>query len=410
MKIGSYYDFATSRCMTYGAGVLWQIKRLTLGFGKRYMIITGCGPLTEYVKDAISQSLSSPANAFIRERYNVPYGNRPSYACSLPEANELVRKADEVELEYEFLNVEGWQVTLENIRKLAEKVQAYNPDVLVSVGGGKTMDLVRSCTYCGDPYKRPKIVHCPTVVASNAPASQLSIIYNESGTDIVGMWNLAYPEEAVILDTELAIQAPAVTLAAAIGDQLCTIEETLHTLELLGLESKLDPVTVAHYHVNKEILLKYGKKAVADMEKHELTPEVEWVMSACFRLTGPQRCIVSLFIGHVLDEGLVDFEPVSKMLHGVVVGFTSLVEAVYLNDMETFYQLLDLYSEIGIPCTLEQLKIPNVTYDELLKVCKACFNKILAARTRVPIDAEKMAEAIVKENDLARAWLASKNR
>lgn len=410
MKIGSYYDFAVSRCMTYGAGVIWQLKRLTLGFGKRYMIVTGCGPLTDYVKDAITQSLTSPANAFSRERYNAPFGNRPSYVCSLPEANELAKKVDEEKLEYEFFDIEGWQVTLENARKLADMVKEYNPDVLVSVGGGKTMDLVRSCTYFGDPYKRPKIVHCPTVVAANASASQLSIIYNENGTDIVGMWNLVYPEEAVILDTELAVQAPVRTLAAAIGDQLCTIHESLHTIELLGLESKLDPVTVAHYRVNKEILLKYGKKAVADMAKHELTPEVEWVLSAAFRLTGPQRCIVSLFVGHVLDEGLVDFEPVSKLLHGQVVGFTSLVEAVYVNDMDNFYTLLDLYSDIGIPCTLEQLQIPDASYEDLLKVCKSCFNKVLAARSRIPIDAEKMAQAIVRENELAKAWLADKNK
>lgn len=405
MKSGTYNDFAVCRCMTYGPGVIWEIKRLTLGFGKRYLIITGCGPQTEYVKKAISQSFANPAGAFSRERYNAPYGTRPSFACTLPNLKNTV---DDVEIEYQFIDVEGQQVTLENIEKLAEKIRIYQPDVLVSVGGGKTMDLVRSSTYFGDPYNRPKIVHCPTVVASNASASQLSIIYNEEGSDILGMWNLAYPEEAVILDTEIAVQAPVDTLIAAIGDQLCTIHEALHTVALQGIEDKLDPMIIAHHKIDKEILLKYGRKAVADMAKHELTPEIEWVMAACFRLTGPQRTLCPIFVGHALDEGLVSFEPVSKMLHGMVVGFDSLVECVYVNDMDTFYQLLDFYSDIGVPCNLEQMGIPNATYEELLEACKSCFNKTLAVRARVALDPEKMASAVVKENELACAYLAQK--
>ena len=96
------------------------------------------------------------------------------------------------------------------------------------------------------------------------------------------------------------------------------------------------------------------------------------------------------------------------MLHGMVVGFDSLVECVYVNDMDTFYQLLDFYSDIGVPCNLEQMGIPNATYEELLEACKSCFNKTLAVRARVALDPEKMASAVVKENELACAYLAQK--
>ena len=106
------------------------------------------------------------------------------------------------------------------IDKFRKMVRNENIDVVVGVGGGSAIDTAKATAH----YEGKRVVIIPTVVATDAPCTGLSVIYNDDGS-----FNsyLFYPNnpDGVLVDSYIIAHAPVKFLVAGMGDALGTYFE-----------------------------------------------------------------------------------------------------------------------------------------------------------------------------------------
>lgn len=371
-------------------GALYDIKRVTFGFGKRYLIVTGCGVVTDEAVRRITASFEEPAARHTRSFTN-PVGQRTGVYNTLPKTD-----LDKVKLECRFIDREGVQVTLENAEQLKKEIVSWGADVVVAVGGGKVLDLVRTASHFIDSYFRPKIVLCPTLLASNAPATSLSVIYKADGSGMEDLWAMQMKPEAVIVDTEFLIRAPVRAFAAGIGDQLATYYEGIHAMEQdFRNWDTVDRMSRCYLEANGQIVLEYAEEAVESVRRQEITPAFEYVVNCIAFETGPLGQMCNGYLAHIVDEMLLEFPPCRKLFHGERVGYAVFPELIQVGRPDQIDPLVKLYRKIGLPCTLRDLGIPDVTCGELRKAAVQANGKIMASLTTHRFAPEEMAQAII---------------
>lgn len=396
--MSSCYDFVSLQSYTIGCGALRELKRITRGYGKRYLIILD-HHATEGVTAVMEASLTQPVDSFACPADN-PLGRATGLLDDIarPDTGNVIP-------EYEFYQAKERICSRRSAQVTGEKIRAYQPDVVVAVGGSKCQDLVRAALHFVGDYHRPKLVLCPTIAASNASSNGMSVMYGEDTGQMADFWSLAVMPECVIVDTEVIIRTPVSTFVAGIGDQISSSLEALHTLQTIGAYDTCDPLCIAHHRAVLDVLKNYSASAVQAMKRGEITREFEWVCHALTRYTGPQLAVATSFLSHILDEALMDLPAVAKRMHGEVVGFGVLPEMVAFGTPDEIYPWVELYRQIGLPVTLEELGLPGCDYETLLSCCRGAADKIMASRALVRWKPEEMAQAVMTADGLVRAYL-----
>lgn len=384
------YDFCGTAWYRMAPGALYDVKHITFGFGRKYLIVTGCGAVTGEAMRRITASFESPVGEHIRS-FDNPVGRREGVYNTLPKTD-----MDTIKLEYKWIDCEGVQVTRENAKHLKEEIEACGADVVVAVGGGKVLDLVRTASHFIDSYFRPKIVLCPTLLASNAPATGLSVIYKEDGSEMEDLWAMQIKPEAVIVDTEILIKAPLRAFVAGIGDQLATYYEGIHAIEQDFYNwDTVDRMSRRYLEINGEIVLEFAEEAVESVRRQEITPAFENIVNCIAFESGPLAQMCNGYLAHIIDEMLLEFPPCRKLYHGERVGYAVFPELMQVGEPEKIKSLVELYRKIGLPCTLEELGISGITYEELKKAAVYASSKTMARLTVHKFAPDEIVQAIL---------------
>lgn len=106
------------------------------------------------------------------------------------------------------------------IAKMEEIVKDDKIDVVVAAGGGSAVDTAKATAY----YTGKHIVIIPTVAATDAPCTGLSVIYNDDHSFDKYLFYPSNPD-AVMVDTAVIANAPVKFLIAGMGDALGTYFE-----------------------------------------------------------------------------------------------------------------------------------------------------------------------------------------
>lgn len=241
---------------------------------------------------------------------------------------------------------------IERMRKI---VQEMGLQVVVGVGGGSAIDTAKATAY----YENLPVAIIPTVVATDAPCTGLSVIYNDDKT-----FNsyLFYPKnpEAVIVDSEIIAKAPVKFLVAGMGDALGTYFEAracqrtdAPSLEFGGITRS----AMALCRLCYDTLREYGAAAKTACEQQVVTPALDAIIEANVYLSGVGADNGGLAAAHSFYNGLTALGGHSAP-HGNCVAFGTLVQLVLEGtSKQEFEEVQNFCLEVGLPVTLEALGI-----------------------------------------------------
>ena len=269
----------------------------------------------------------------------------------------------------------GGQCTEQEILRCTDLAKDLQPDVVVGIGGGKTMDTAKAVA---DNY-RAAVVIVPTTASTDAPAMGLSVIYTPEG-EHVGARHYKKNPDLVLLDTDILAKAPIRFLVAGMGDALSTYIECRANLQSSAPNyvNKGYRQTIAGLAVSKachETVLAKGVNAKLAAEKGLCTKDVEDVIEANTLLSGLGVQNTSCAGAHSIAEGITVLPPCAKLLHGEVVAFGSLVQLIVegapaeeIDEMYTFFEA------VGLPTTFADLGIADATDADIMKVAEASMH------------------------------------
>ncbi|MED4403793.1 glycerol dehydrogenase [Metabacillus fastidiosus] len=277
----------------------------------------------------------------------------------------------ETESSYTFERFNG-ECSKQEINRLKEICESVNGDIIVGIGGGKTIDTAKAIAH----YINKPVIIAPTIASTDAPTSALSVIYNESG-EFEEYLFLPLNPTYVIVDTSIISAAPARLLIAGMGDALATYFEArackkANKLAMAGGLATEAAITLAE--LCYDTLISEGLKAKLAAENNVVTEAVEKIIEANTYLSGIGFESGGLAAAHAIHNGLTTLEETHHMYHGEKVAFGTLTQLVLENaPLEEIEDVIFFCQSVGLPTTLTELGIINIDETKIQKVAElAC--------------------------------------
>ncbi len=248
---------------------------------------------------------------------------------------------------------------------LRENVQKYQADFIIGIGGGKSLDAGKLLAQqCNLP-----IITIPTSAATCAAWSALSNIYTNEGAFLYDV-TLDKCPDLLILDYSIILSAPKRTLIAGIGDALAKWYES--SVSSGSSDKTLIISAVQQARILRDILLQKSLDAInnpgSDMWREIVDATV--LMAGVIGGIGGAQC--RTVAAHAVHNGITHIQGSHHILHGEKVAYGILVqlrleEMIMGNQLAitSREQLLKFYQEIGLPKSLDELGLSNITLTEL---------------------------------------------
>jgi glycerol dehydrogenase len=256
---------------------------------------------------------------------------------------------------------------------LQNVVADHKADFIIGVGGGKALDMAKLVA----SQSNLPIVTIPTSAATCAAWTALSNIYSEQGAFQYDV-PLPYAPNLLILDYDLIASAPKRTLIAGIGDALAKWYEA--SVSSGDSTASLTIAAVQQARVLRDILLQKSATALENPggEVWQEIVDAAVLLPGVIGGLGGANC--RTVAAHAIHNGLTHLRETHDILHGEKVAYGILVqlrleEMVQDNQLAASarQQLLEFYAEIGLPKSLEDLGLENVTLAQLRQVAEiAC--------------------------------------
>lgn len=324
-----------------------------------------------------------------------------------PELEQYYTKEHTVE----FYEKDG-EITESSIKAYEEKLKGTKADVFVAVGGGKTIDTVK---VLAQTYGKP-IVVVPTVASTDAPTSALSVIYKENKEHSHEVFLNQNPN-IVLVDTKIIAQAPVRFLVSGMGDALATYfeakaNENSNYENVVSAEvGKSFGPTEAAKGIAKlcyDILLRDGVKAKAAAETGLVTEALENIVEVNTLLSGIGFESNGTAAAHSINDGLTVLPGPVKYYHGERVAFGVLCQLVMENaDNTLLNEVYNFCTAVGLPVTLSDLGVENITDEELHKVADSAYHNVIHAEPMV-VTIENISSAILTADKLGKMYKEGK--
>ena len=255
--------------------------------------------------------------------------------------------------------------TESSLARLNKIVKEHQADLIVGVGGGKALDTAKLVAYqCDLP-----VATIPTSGATCAGWTALSNVYSEAGAFQYDV-TLSRCPELLILDYGLVRTAPQRTLVAGIGDAIAKWYEA--SVSSGNSTATLLVSAVQQARILRDILFQKSAIALNKPNSEEWSEVVDATVLLAGVIGGIGGADCRTVAAHAVHNGLTHLTEAHDVLHGEKVAYGILVqlrleEMVQGNKLATSArkQLLKFYTEIGLPQTLEDLGLENITLAQL---------------------------------------------
>ncbi|TYB30502.1 MAG: glycerol dehydrogenase [Candidatus Mcinerneyibacterium aminivorans] len=282
------------------------------------------------------------------------------------------------------------------------KEKAENFDLILGIGGGKTLDTAKAVAH----YLNMPVGIVPTIAATDAPCSALSVIYTEEGNFEEYLFLPSNPD-IVIVDTKIIAEAPERFLISGMGDALATYFEARVCQKTNKQSIAGGTQTITANNLAKlcyDTLLKYGKIAKASVKNNSVTEALEKIVEANTLLSGLGFESGGLAAAHAIHNGFTVLEEVHDKTHGEKVAFSTIVQLI-LEDAcpEEIERVINFCKEMGLPTTLKELGIEKIDENKIMKVAeKSCVEGETIHNLPFEVKPKMVKDAILTANHIGK--------
>ncbi|WP_028534176.1 glycerol dehydrogenase [Paludibacterium yongneupense] len=266
----------------------------------------------------------------------------------------------------------GGECCDEEIDRLLAVARREKADVIVGIGGGKSLDTAKAVAAA----LGVRVAIVPTLASTDAPCSALAVIYSAHGEFKRYLVTPRNPD-LVLVDTQIVANAPVRFLVSGMGDAMATWFEAEDCRVRGAGNMTARPGPMSAYGLARlcyDTLLEYGQLARTACELHVVTPALERVVEANTLLSGLGFESGGLAAAHAIHNGLTALEQTHAYWHGEKVAFGTLA-MLMLTDREPalIATVYDFCESIGLPTTLAQIGLDSIGDADLMRAAEqAC--------------------------------------
>jgi glycerol dehydrogenase len=214
----------------------------------------------------------------------------------------------------------------------------------------------------------------------------------------------------VLVDSKIIAESPTRYFVAGMGDALATWFEAFTCTKSSAKNLPGGVATSAALNLAKlcyDTLMEYGVSAKLAVDQNAVTPAVEMVIEANILLSGLGFESAGLAAAHGIHEGIHALEGAGKALHGELVAFGTIAQLVMENyPKEEIDRVIDFCNAVGLPVTLKQIGVTNISPENLIKAANiACMEGLTTHNSYFEVNPELVLGAIIGANALGDASL-----
>lgn len=300
------------------------------------------------------------------------------------------------------------ECTRAKIEAWAERCKATGITAIVGIGGGKVLDTTKGIAH----YTGLPMVIVPTVCATDAPCSSLSVMYTDDGVFDAYLFLDACPN-VVIVDTEVIAKAPSKMLVAGMGDAMATWFEA-RACRASGSNNQVHakPTNAATCLARTcwEVLQADGLKAKMAVEQNVVTKALENVVEINTYLSGVGFESGGLAAAHGIQKGFTVIPELHNALHGEKVAFCTIAQLVLENvPTAEIEDVLDFCLSVGLPVCFADLGHENVNPASVRRAAeKACVPGSTIHNLPFEVTSDMVTDALLAADALGRNYKATR--
>ena len=282
-----------------------------------------------------------------------------------------------------------------NIAKIRDRAQDAKAQVIIGVGGGKSLDTAKQAAAdLGLPA-----VCIPTVAATCSASTALSIIYNDRGVFQRAQLHPRNPS-LVLVDPEIITHSPGMYLRAGILDSLAKWYEGRAVWPCV---ENPDVQTAAAIQLAEVLYRGHRKHALAAVRlnaEHRVEDALIHTLDLIILVTGMVQTLAkgTLFtaIAHSLHNGMSLMKQSHRVLHGLKVGYGIVVQlCVEKRPPEEFEEVVSFFRQLGLEPSLKGLNLP-FDRDVVLRVAHMAATNPEMGPLNYPVNKWVIASAMEK--------------